>query len=40
LPVHVALFVPGHGLRAVFGQFFHLDVVGALGALVLNQALL
>jgi hypothetical protein len=36
LPVHVALLIPGHGLRAVFGQFLHLDGVGALGALVLG----
>jgi hypothetical protein len=36
LPVHVALLVARHGLRAVFGQLFHLDVVGALGALVLG----
>jgi hypothetical protein len=36
LPVHVALLVARHGLRAVFGQFLHLDCVGALGALVLG----
>jgi hypothetical protein len=36
LPVHVALLVARHGLRAVFGQFLHFDCVGALGALVLG----
>jgi len=36
LAVHVALFVARHGLRSVFGQFLHLDVVGALRAFVLG----
>lgn len=36
LAVHVALFVARHGLRPVFGQFLHFDVVGAEGALVLG----
>lgn len=36
LPVHVALLVARHGLRTVFGQFLHFDVVGALGALALS----
>jgi len=36
LAVHVALFVARHGLRPVFGQFLHFDVVGAQGALVLG----
>jgi hypothetical protein len=36
LSVHVALLVARHGLRAVFRQFLHLDVVRALGALVLR----
>jgi hypothetical protein len=36
LAVHVALFVARHGLRPVFGQLLHFDVVGAQRALVLG----
>jgi len=36
LPVHVALLVARHGLRTVFGQFLHFDVVSALGAFALS----